>query len=246
MNPNNTQPGQVNGGQPAHAPQAVTPINSVSHNTPKTVAPKKKDSKNKGLILGVVGILVVAGAITAAVILLNKNSDTKTINYDEENKIGLNTIRASEVDPTNYELSEQDKDATENAASDYLDALEMDVDAFLAYFKEKINAQLDKNNTDEALRLLWREQDLLQDRGFNELVQKILLEMDTSKLVNFQKVYLYRAIVTASAMVGDQETLDKYAAMVDELDPPEQYIKPADTLIDDDIVPEGTVVDEGF
>lgn len=226
MNPNNMQPGQVNNGQPVQAAQTpnVAPQGAVSPNPVKT-APKKN---SKTLIFGGIGLVAVVAIAVAVVFILKNKSDAPAINFEEDNKIGMNTIRAAEVDPTNYELKEQDEDETAEKADQYLDSIEMGVDAFLDYYKKKIDAQLAKNNTDEALKLLWREQDQLQHRGFNELSQKILLEMDTSKLVNFQKIYLYRAIVTASALVGDQDTLNKYSAMVDELDPPENYIYPSD------------------
>ena len=230
MDPNNSQPvnqpapGPVgNGQQFSQAP--VQPVAASQFG-------QKKKSNKKPLIFGLIGLAVVA-AVAVAVVFIIKNNSVPPINFEEDNKLTIYSERASKVDPTNYELSEQDNDEAEEKAEQLLDAVEMDTDELLSYFKKKIQGELDKNNTDGALKLLWKERDILQERGFNDMVQKVLLEMDTSKLVNFQKIYLYRAIVTASVMVGDQDTMSKYSALVNELDPSDQYIYPVNGIEED-------------
>ncbi len=222
MDPNNNQP--VN--QPAPGP--VGNGQSVQFNNGVHVGAKvAKSNKKTGLIFGIAGaaVLVIAGVV---VFLVLKNKNDNTIDFEEGNKVSLYSERAAKVNPMNYELSEKDNDEAEQKALDLLDASEMDTDALLKYFKDKIKAELDKNNTDEALKFLWKEQDILQERGMNDLVLKVLLEMDDSKLVKFQKIFLYRAIVTAAVMNDDAETLAKYEALVMELDPPTDYIYPTD------------------
>ncbi len=221
MDPNNNKqanqptPGPVGNGQSANnQPKPVINVRPIVDNKPA-----KKSRKTLAILI----VSVVVLGLVAAIVLLvlnNKQNDTSGINFEEDNKLDMYSLRAAEVDPTTYDLDEEIIEETDNKAYELLDAEEANPEALRKYFKDAINAELKKNNTDEALKLLWREQDILMRRGFSEDALKALLEMDESKLVKFQKIYLYRAIVTASVMVGDQENLDKYSALVRELDPP--------------------------
>lgn len=232
MNPSNNQPAIQPTPGPVGNGQSVSQFGAQDI---KPIQPKVKKSNGKALIIGGIGVVAIA-ALAVGLFFVFRNKNDNNIDLEEDNKITLYSERAAKVNPMNYELSEQDNDEANMKASQYLDAQDMDTDALLKYFKDKIDAELKKNNTDEALKLLWKEQDLLQARGFNDLVLKILLEMDTSKLVNFQKIFLYRAIVTASVMADDSETQQKYEALVNELDDPSQYIIP---MNDSDVVVDG-------
>ena len=210
MNPNDNQsvfqptPAPVDNGQSGFNPNVAS-------------TPKRAGSK-KPLIIGILGVAVLAAA-GVGIFFLFKNKSVPAIDFEEENKISINSVRAAEVNPMNYELSEHDNDEAEEKAGEFLDSPDMDIDALLKYFKDKIQGELDKNNTDEPLKLLWKERDVLQKRGFNEQILQVLLDMDTSKLVTFQKIFLYRAIVTASAILGNEETMNEYTARVYALDP---------------------------
>ncbi len=225
MDPNNNQP--VNQPAPSQVGNGQSVINV---HAPKPVSAKKN---NKVLIFVIAGVVVVA-AVAVALFFVFKNKNDNAIDFEKDNQISLYSERAAKVNPMNYELSEKDNDEAEQKALELLDAQEMDTDALLKYFKDKIKTELDKNNTDEALKILWKEQDILQERGMNDLVLKVLLEMDDSKLVKFQKIFLYRAIVTAAVMNDDEQTLAKYEELVKELDPPTDYVvapddEPSDT-----------------
>lgn len=219
MNSNNTQPGVNDNGQSF----------SGEGNAQKPFQPTKVIEKGpkgkKTLIITLILVLGIGGiAAASAILLMNKKSDDSIaeINYEEDNKLTMDSLRAVEADPTSYTLDDALLEETEDKAAEYLDAEEMNTDALMDYFDGKIKSALAKNKTDDALKILWREQDIFLQRGFEELALQALLNMDESKLVKFQKIYLYRAIVSMADRLGDTELEEKYAALVFELDPPEE------------------------
>lgn len=189
-----------------------------SNNNQVTPGSTAKHKKKFPFLLVVIVIVIIAAAAAVAIWLLNREN-IPPIDFEKDNKISLYSVRAANIDPTEYTLGDELNTETEEKAKEYLDIEEENIDAFMGYFNDKIKAALSKNETDLACKLLWRESDLLSNRGFYEVSLRALLNMNTSKLVRFQKVYLYRSIVSAAAVVDDQTTVDKYSALVTELDP---------------------------
>lgn len=222
MDPNNTQPVSDKSGQP-------NPGVVVQENAQPVKIDNQKPKKNnaKVLIISLIVLLGVGGIAVAAILILNNNKKDDDaiayIDYEKEDKIGMDDLRAINTSPTNYTVDPEVLEKTNDKAAEYLDVEDLDTDALREYFKKEINAELKKNKTDDALKLLWREEDVLRERGFDELALQVLLEMDQTKLVKFQKIHLYREIVSMAVLNGNSEIEEQYSKLVLELDPPEVY-----------------------
>ena len=153
-------------------------------------------------------IIPVCLLVVAVVILIVVNSGQK-----ETNNLSIEE-RIARTNPTDYELSD-DIDAS---LREYLLEHSERPDEVLDFFRGVVEKEFNNNNTDEGCRILWREHDILIENNLGEMALEVLLQVDDSKLENYQKDYLYRAIVTASVNVGNIEKEAEYTQKVLDLE----------------------------
>lgn len=173
----------------------------------------KKTRKVKPSVLIAAGAVVLVAVVCAIFFLPNGNK--------EHEEVSMNSSKAAEIDPTNYNMSDEEKKMYKDKVIELLgDNAEANMEKVYSYFTNEINKQLGSGNTDQACKILWIEHDTFMENAMPESALQALLRMDDTKLEKYQKIYLYRAIVTASVTTNNKEVEDKYTALVIELDPP--------------------------
>ena len=164
--------------------------------------------------LKVVIIAVAAVVVVGVGVFLVLRASNGAQNNDE---ISVNSETAAKIDPTNYEIDEATKEDLNKQAMELLNS-EEGVAAVYKFFDDKINGYLFMNDTSNACVMLWVEYDFLEMYASVEDALGALLRFDDSKLVKYQKIFLYRHIVSASVAACDSETEMEYTALVQELD----------------------------
>ena len=196
------------------------------------------DINNRQIILiasEVIALLIVVGLLIFLIVRNNENS--------RSDDISINSEIVAKIDPTNYEIDEDEKNDLNEEASKLL-ASEEGIEAVYKYFDSKINGRLGSGDTDGACVILWTEYDFLIINASIEDALAALLRFDDSKLVKYQKIYLYRHIVSASVMAGDVETENKYTALVQELDT--ENVVNNESVVDGEVMTGEVTTEENF
>ena len=178
----------------------------------------KQKNKLNIVLIGIIAVVAIAVIMMLIMFMTNRQPEAE---------IDIRSDEAAEIDPTNYNISEDDKNSLKNKFDELLgDTENPNAGAVYEYFSNEINSSLNKGDTKRACTLLWVEHDAFMEKGMHNEALEALLRMDDSKLEKYQKIYLYRAIVTASVITEKKDIEDKYTALVQELDPP--AVIPAD------------------
>lgn len=189
------------------------------HEVKKMSAKTEKKHKTIVIRVGLCVLCVVVIAVITVVLIRVININNNKARLDN---VSINSEEAGNVDPTNYELDE--KENLQNKFSELFgDGNQENINKIYEHFTGLIDGALRSGDSEYACKILWVEHDSFMERGMPAEALESLLRMNDAELANYQKIYLYRAIVTASVHSGNKAVEDEYTAKVQELDPPSRY-----------------------